>query len=99
MYGVAYRAHNLPRRVPTGTRCSLWLEVENQGTKVWQRAPRVGQPVDVALFLDGAPITTVKLPVDEVGPGQRVTLHALFRSPTTAGRHELKVDLVEQNVT
>jgi glutamate-1-semialdehyde aminotransferase/predicted aldo/keto reductase-like oxidoreductase len=99
MYGVAYRAHNLPRRLPTGTRFTLWIELENQGTKVWQRAPRVGQPVDVALYLDGVLTTTVKLPVGEVRPGERVTLHGVVRSPATPGHHELKVDLVEQNVT
>ena len=98
-YGVAYRAHNLVERGPTQARFSVWLELENRGTKVWQRAPREGQPVEIAIYLDGELLPTVRLPVEEVRPGERVSVHAVVRSPATPGRHELKVDLVEQNVT
>jgi predicted aldo/keto reductase-like oxidoreductase len=98
VYGVAYREHNVPRQIPADTLTTLWLTLENRGTKVWRRNPRWGRPVEVGVFLDGTLTAMLKLPVAAVGPGQRVSLHWPFRSPR-AGTHELKVDLAEQNVT
>jgi glutamate-1-semialdehyde aminotransferase/predicted aldo/keto reductase-like oxidoreductase len=97
-YDVAYRAHNLPPRIPAGTRCTLWLELENRGTTAWQRSPSTGRPIDVALYIDESLAASVKLPVKEVRPRERVVLHVVFCSPSACGTHELKVDLVEQNV-
>jgi glutamate-1-semialdehyde aminotransferase len=99
VYGVAYRAHNLPTQIPADTRCALWVEVENLGTKVWQRASLKGQPVHVVISIDGAVAGSGALPVDEVRPGERVAVHVVVRSPSTAGAHEWQVDLVVQNVT
>lgn len=88
---AAYRAacldHNMPPRLPGGELRTLWLEIENRGTRTWD--PGV---VRLMIRLDGAPVTQVDLP-HSVPPGQRVTLHWVFRATTEKGSHRLEVDL------
>jgi glutamate-1-semialdehyde aminotransferase len=55
--------------------------------------------VEVGVSLDGTLVAVLPLPVEAVGPGERVSLHWTFRTPAAPGRHVLKVDLAERNVT
>jgi glutamate-1-semialdehyde aminotransferase len=92
-YGAAWVSHNLPSRVPGGEVIAGWLAVENRGRRTWQQGP-----VLVAVDLDGTRVFHLPLP-HSVEPGERATLHWVFRTTPEAGRHEFKIDLVEQEVT
>lgn len=92
-YGAAYLDHNFPPRFPAGeVRCG-WLTIENRGRKAWPR-----DAVLVAVDLDGTRTFHLDLP-GTVDPGERITLHWVFRTPPGIGRHEFKFDLVEKDVT
>jgi glutamate-1-semialdehyde aminotransferase len=88
-YGAAYVDHNLPPRLPGGEVRTLWLTIENRGTRAWPPGA-----VRLAIDLDGGRVTHVELP-QAVGVGERVTLHWVFRTAAKVGRHQLKCDLVE----
>jgi glutamate-1-semialdehyde 2,1-aminomutase len=92
-YGAAWIDHNFPPRLPAGDVRTAWLTIENRGKKTWRQ-----DAVKVSIDLDGARVVLLELP-HAVGPGDRVTLHWVFRTTGEVGRHELKVDLVEQDVT
>ena len=92
-YGAAWIDHNFPFRLPGGEVLAGWLTLENRGRKTWQPEAFL-----VAVDLDGTRAFHVQLP-HSVGPGERVTLHWVFRTTKEAGRHEFKLDLVEQDVT
>lgn len=98
-HNAGYLHHNLPARLPNNTLRVLWLTIENQSTKSWQRDPEDGRSTDLTVTLDHCYLTTLKLPTPEIRPGERVTLFWQFRTPASPGRHELQFDLVEQNVT
>jgi glutamate-1-semialdehyde aminotransferase len=88
-YGAAYLDHNVPPSLPAGEVRTLWLTIENRGTKVWQPGA-----VQLAIDLDGARLSHVEMP-HPVGPGERVTLHWVLRTVAEVGRHQFKIDLVE----
>jgi glutamate-1-semialdehyde 2,1-aminomutase len=92
-YGAAWVGHNLPSRVPGGEVLAGWLAVENRGRKTWQQGS-----VLIAVDLDGTRAFHLPLP-HPVESGERATLHWVFRTTKKAGRHEFKIDLVEQDVT
>lgn len=92
-YGALWSAHNLPPRLPAGELRTLWLTIENRGTRTWQPETFL-----IAVDLDGTRTYHFQLP-HAVGPGEGVTLHQVLRTTETAGPHEFKLDLVEQNVT
>jgi glutamate-1-semialdehyde 2,1-aminomutase len=92
-YGAAWVGHNLPSRVPGGEVLAGWLAVENRGSRTWQPGPFL-----IAIDLDGTRVFHLPLP-HPVEPGERATLHWVFRTTKEAGRHEFKIDLVEQEVT
>lgn len=92
-YGALWSAHNLPSRLPAGELRTLWLTIENRGTKTWQPETFL-----LAVDLDGTRTYHFHLP-HPVGPGEQVTLHQVLRMTETTGSHEFKFDLVEQEVT
>ena len=92
-YGAAWRDHNFPPRLPGGEVIAGWLAVENRGSKTWQPGTFL-----LAIDLDGTRAFHLQLP-HPVGPGDRATVHWVFRTTPEIGRHELKFDLVEQDVT
>jgi glutamate-1-semialdehyde 2,1-aminomutase len=92
-YGASWVGHNLPSRVPGGEVLAGWLAVENRGRRTWQQGPFL-----IAVDLDGTRVFHLPLP-HSVEPGERATLHWVFRTTKEAGRHEFKIDLVEQDVT
>ncbi|HYU33409.1 MAG TPA: aminotransferase class III-fold pyridoxal phosphate-dependent enzyme [Thermoanaerobaculia bacterium] len=92
-YDAAYVHHNFPARLPAGEVRTCWLAIDNRGTKPWPQ-----ETVKVSIDLDGARVAQLDLP-HPVGSGERVTLHWVFRTTNQVGRHEFKVDLVEQDVT
>jgi glutamate-1-semialdehyde aminotransferase len=97
-YAVSYLEHSIPARMPCKSALGVWVRLENTGTKTWCRHHPEGHSVDLVVFCDDEVWATHHLPVPEVGPGQRVTIHFALRAPTHAGRHALKLDLVEQGV-
>jgi glutamate-1-semialdehyde 2,1-aminomutase len=89
--------HNIPAKVPVNTLRMCWLSLENRGTEAWQQNCPTGRGVGLVVYLNNTYLTTVKLPSPEVRPGERVTLHWRFRTPTEVGRYALKFGLVWQN--
>jgi len=98
-HGVAYRGHNIPRRLPGKTVWGAWVRLENTGTRSWLLHQPEGKRVDLVVSWDGQVSATHHLPLPEVKRGDRVTVHFPLQVPAAAGRHVLKVDLVEQGVT
>jgi glutamate-1-semialdehyde 2,1-aminomutase len=98
-YDVAYLEHNIPPRMPCKSVLGVRVRVENRGTKTWCLHDPQGRRVDLVVFCDDEVWATHHLPVAEVRPGQRVTVHFALRAPNGEGPHTLKVDLVEQGVT
>jgi glutamate-1-semialdehyde 2,1-aminomutase len=92
-YGALWIAHNNPPRLPAGELRTLWLTIENRGTKIWQPGTFL-----VSVDLDDTRILHLQLP-HPVSSGERVTLHQVVRTTTDAGPHEIKFDLVEMDVT
>jgi glutamate-1-semialdehyde 2,1-aminomutase len=92
-YGAAWIGHNFPARFPASEVVAGWLALENRGRKTWQQGLFL-----VAVDLDDTRVFHVQLP-HSVGPGERVTLHWVFRITGEPGRHEFKLDLVEEGVT
>jgi glutamate-1-semialdehyde aminotransferase len=92
-HGAGCAGHNFPPRLPAGEVRTGWVTLENRGTKIWQQ-----DTVKVAIDLDGARLFHMDLP-HPVGPGDRVSLHWVFRTPAEAGRHEFKLGLVEPDGT
>lgn len=88
-YGAAYVDHNVPPRLPGGEVRTLWLTIENRGTRTWQPGT-----VRLAIDLDGGRVAHVELP-QPVGEGERVTLHWVFRTPAKVGRHQLECAFIE----
>lgn len=91
-FGAAWVDHNLPARVPGGEVLAGWLAVENRGSRTWQQGPFL-----IAVDLDGTRAFHLPLP-HSVEPGERATLHWVFRTTKESGPHEFKIDLVEQDV-
>jgi glutamate-1-semialdehyde 2,1-aminomutase len=89
--------HNIPAKMPVNTLRMCWLNLENRGAEAWQQNCPTGHGVGLVVYLNNAYLTTVKLPSQEVRPGERVTLHLKFRTPTKVGRHALKFSLVWEN--
>jgi glutamate-1-semialdehyde aminotransferase len=98
-YGVAYLEHNIPPRMPCRSVLGVWVRLENTGTKTWHLHHPEGRRVDLVVFCDEELWATHRLPLAEVRPGQRITIHFPLRAPGTGGRHTLTLDLVEQGVT
>jgi glutamate-1-semialdehyde aminotransferase len=98
-YGVAYRGHNIPRCLPGKTVWGAWVRLENTGTRSWLLHQPEGKRVDLVVLWDGQVSATHRLPLPEVKPGDRITVHFPLQVPAAAGRHVLKLDLVEQGVT
>ena len=92
-YGAAWVDHNFPSRLPGSEVLAGWLTLENRGLKTWQQGTFL-----VTVDLDGTQAFHLQLP-HSVGPGERATLHWVFRTTKETGRHEFKFDLVEQDVT
>ncbi len=92
-HAAVYIDHNFPPRLPGGELRTCWLSIENRGRTAWQ--PDV---VKVSIDLDGTRISQLQLP-HPVDPGNRVTLHWVFRTANETGRHEFKFDLEEQGGT
>jgi glutamate-1-semialdehyde aminotransferase len=92
-YGAAWVGHNFPSRLPGGEVLAGWLGLENRGRKRWQQETFL-----VSVDLDGTRVFHLQLP-HAVDPGDRVTMHWVFRTTREAGTHEFKFDLVEQDVT
>jgi len=88
-HDAGYLDHNLPPRLPSGELRTLWLTIENRGTKAWQPGA-----VRLAIDLDGARLSDVEMP-RPVAAGERVTLHWVFRTPAKRGSHQLTCALVE----
>ena len=86
-YHAACLDHNMPPRLPGGELRTLWLALENRGTREWDPGA-----VHLTIRLDGARVTQVDLP-HPVAPGQRVTVHWVFRATSERGGHRLEVDL------
>src|SRR6185295_15379173 len=89
-HGALYIGHNFPPRLPGGEVRTGWLTIENLSRTAWQR-----DTVKVSIDLDGTRVFLLELP-HSVDPGQRVTLHWVFRTASEIGRHEFKVDLIDQ---
>lgn len=92
-YGAAWIDHNFPSLLPGGEVFTGWLTLENQGRKIWRPETFL-----LAVDLDGTRVFHLQLP-HPVESGERVILHWVFRTTSEAGRHEFKIDLVEQDVT
>jgi glutamate-1-semialdehyde 2,1-aminomutase len=92
-YAAAWVDHNLPSRLPAGEVVAGWLTLENRGGTSWRQ-----DALGVAVDLDGARLLRVELP-HAADPGDRVTLHWVFRTPQKTGRHKLELSLVEQDGT
>jgi glutamate-1-semialdehyde aminotransferase len=99
--------HNLPSKLPADELRTLWVTVENAGTKTWRRQPANTPPqppdghlperaVQLQVDLDGVRGVALELPHD-VSPGSRVTMHWVFRTPKGPGRHTLKLELAERD--
>ncbi len=97
-HGVRYRSHAVPVSVKTGAPCTIAVVVANTGSTVWQCGPAEAHAVELAVYLDGQFCTTGRLPTSTVGPGSSECVIVQLAAPPTPGRHELKVDLVEQQI-
>jgi glutamate-1-semialdehyde 2,1-aminomutase len=69
---------------------TCWLTIENRSTAPW-----LPEAVRLSIELDGVRVFQLELP-HSVDPGQRLTLHWVFRTANNAGPHEFKFDLVER---
>jgi glutamate-1-semialdehyde aminotransferase len=77
-------------------RC-CWVCIENRGSRVWQRDVHKGRSIGLAVYLDGEYSTWVELPGSEVRPGERLSIHWLFRAPGVIGSHQLKLVLTHRD--
>lgn len=93
VHSVTYVGHNVPASMPADTLRACWLSLENCGAKAWRRGRTQGQGLGLSIHLDGVHLTDVSIPVPEVRPNERVTLHWTFRTPADAGRHVLQIGL------
>ncbi|MET0555794.1 MAG: aminotransferase class III-fold pyridoxal phosphate-dependent enzyme [Vicinamibacteria bacterium] len=97
-HGVRYRGHNLPAEAGAGRHRTLWVELENTGTRAWRGGASTRGRTDLAVLVDGAVVTGGPLPRPTVRPGERVTFAVEWMAPARPGRYRLAVDLVEQEV-
>lgn len=98
-FDVAYIDHNVPAGIPADTLRTCWVSLENRGGDVWRQNRSEDVGVGVAIHLDDAHLTTVKVPGPTVQPGEHVTLHWTFRTPADVGRHVLRIGLVGRGAT
>ena len=97
-HGVRYRAHNLPAEADAGRHRTLWVDLENTGTRTWRGGTTTHGRTDLAVLVDGVVVTGGPLPRPLVRPGERVTVAVEWMAPAHPGRYQLAVDLVEQEV-
>lgn len=97
-HGVRYRRHAVPSAVATGAACTIAVVVSNTGRTAWRCAPGEAHAIELALYLNGRFCTTGRLPTSTVGPGASECVIVQLAAPSSPGRHELKIDLVEQGV-
>ncbi|MBW1780431.1 MAG: aminotransferase class III-fold pyridoxal phosphate-dependent enzyme [Deltaproteobacteria bacterium] len=96
-YGVTYRGHNIPQRLPARTVWGAWVCLENSGPKTWQRHHPEGKQVDLIVYCNGQLLATHPMPRPEIAPGDYVTLHFPFQAPARPGGCKIVLDLVAQN--
>ena len=98
-YAVEYD-HNLPERIPAGTRFVGWLTFVNRGIRTWE--PGIATdgtgPFEAVMRRDGELAGSFPIP-RVVPPGESVTLHGWFRAPERPGRYEYTVEMVHHHVT
>lgn len=87
--GAAWIEHNVPATWPAGEVVACWVTVENRGAVTWQPGA-----VKIAVALDGAPLAQLDLP-HPVEPGERASLHWVFRTPGSIAEHTLAFDVAE----
>jgi glutamate-1-semialdehyde 2,1-aminomutase len=98
--------HNVPSKLPADELRTLWVTVENRGTRAWRRQPASAPPqppaghrperaVQLLVDLDGIRRATLELPHD-VNVGERATFHWVFRTPNAPGRYVFKLELAER---
>jgi glutamate-1-semialdehyde 2,1-aminomutase len=98
-YGVEWLGHNLPGAWPARAAYEAYVHARNTGGRAW-RAAAVGgeQPVDLALFVDGALHALVRVPHD-VAAGEDVLLAFPLALPEGGGGgRQLRLTFVEQDV-
>ncbi len=86
-------SHNVPSRLPAREVRTIWLTIENTGTRTWEPPA-----CRVSLQWDGIPLIPLELP-HAVSPGERVTLHGVFRVPDAVGVHELRLCVPEDGAS
>jgi glutamate-1-semialdehyde 2,1-aminomutase len=89
-HGAAWIDHNFPPRLPAGEVRTCWLTVENRGTLPW-----LPETIQITVDLDGVRIARLELP-HPVAPGERATLHWVFRMTPHLGRHSFAFALAEE---
>ena len=97
-YGVRFIETMIPVRLQPAMTYGAWIKLENTGKFVWRSSPENGNPVDIFVLIDNKIFSILKLPKAEVKTGEEISIHFAFKAPIEAGRHELKVELVEENV-
>jgi glutamate-1-semialdehyde aminotransferase len=85
--------------MPANVLRSCWVSVENRGTEVWQRDPPKNRSVGLAIYLDNEFSIWLELPKAAVCPGERLSIHWLFRVPDTIGPHQLKIAITRRERT
>ncbi|MCP5159250.1 MAG: aminotransferase class III-fold pyridoxal phosphate-dependent enzyme [Gammaproteobacteria bacterium] len=97
-FGVRYLEHNLPSLVAGTSTRSVRIMVENQGQHTWRRYHPEGRCIDLVVYIDGILNGTHPLPRDEILPGEQASFHFALDVPQVAGRYDIVIDLIEQNV-
>lgn len=98
-YGVRYVSHTIPEHLKAGETYGVRLTMENTGTMVWKSNPPEDNPVDLFVLIDNNIFSILKIPRPEVLPGEQVSIHFALRAPIQSGNCELRVELVQQNIT
>ena len=76
-------SHNVPSRLPAREVRTIWLTLENTGTRTWTPST-----CTISVLLDGVVVVPLDLP-HPVSRRDRITLHGVFRVSDVVGAHEL----------
>jgi glutamate-1-semialdehyde aminotransferase len=92
-FGARCVSHNVPSGLPAREVRTIWLTLENTGTRTW-----TPPACNISVLLDGVAFVPLELP-HAVSRGDRVTLHGVFRVTDAIGSHELAVGVAGDGAT
>lgn len=99
LYGALFLSHNIPQSVSAGTVVGGRVTVKNKSNFTWHRNHSEGKNVDLIVVINDKSTDTFNLSRSEVKPEECTTICFPLRIPFKEGKHTIRIDLVEQNVT